>query len=143
MNEQETKKLVEETVRKEIAVFSRQNKYQFDRPVGFFNTEPKPQALNTTSDTQVLVDFGLRADGNKKVNYEGSVQAVVNDSSDYTVPTGWSVVQTGSTGVYTITHNLGSTDYKIFAMSTNGNPRIVGVTKSSNTVVVSFEDDNG
>lgn len=61
-----------------------------------------------------------------------------------TLPSGWSSAS-GSTGVITVTHNLGSANYTLLFTGTNGSGNVIATenTKGANSFVVHTTDDGG
>lgn len=60
-----------------------------------------------------------------------------------TLPRGWSVTKTG-TGTYQVTHNLGTTAYRVAAVSVDGNPNLVQrVFKGTNSFTIVTTNASG
>lgn len=96
--------------------FRKRKKFQFNDAIGFFFANPKTQRPVGTQPAQALEEYGLVAKGEKQVFYLVKWQGNISNSSDYTAPDGWTV--SGSTGDYTVTHNLGDQNYFAFAQPT-------------------------
>jgi len=119
------------------------NTNRWNKAVGWFGVKPVRQQKAGLSPSRVLAAFGFQASGEIRDEYIGRWEAVVNDSSDYTLPAGWSMTGDTGTATYVITHNLNNDNYLLFVSPDQISPRIIGIEYALNTVTVAFENDSG
>lgn len=59
------------------------------------------------------------------------------------LPTGWTVSVNATTHVYTVTHNLGTTNYSLIAFAYGAALPLIFLTYNSNTFTAEFDNSSG
>lgn len=100
MDKKEVQKMIDDSVTR----FFRRERFYFDRPVGFFQNKPVGQQGDDVG--KATNAYGLTV--NAPEIYYGHFNSTANSNK---LPEGWSISVV--TGTYTITHNLGDTNYVV------------------------------